>query len=305
MPHKDFLYFRKLKESLVKKVKEKHPEIDANLSGWKGKEIRFFQIDLEDTVNGRISEKWFYTHLKSDTKKLPRVDILDLLSRYVGYEDWQAFKSSQRVLAVKPVKWVVAVVAVLLVMAAGYLFLPDLQPKAYTISVVDAYTNIPLADNQLLVTQLFEDQSPMEIECDESGKYQLLKIGEGMTFVLSAPYYHTDTIVRKPVRSSYHEMIRLLPNDYALMIDFFANTDTNDWMQRRVQLSDIISENARILQVDENNQMALELYSKHSFINKLTIPSNSLRNIEILDIRFEGDQITHLRFKQKKGGNDE
>jgi hypothetical protein len=305
MPHKDFLYFRKLKESLVKKVKEKYPEANTDISTWKGKEILLFQIDLENTVKGRISEKWFYTHLKSDTDRLPRVDILDLLSRYVGFEDWQSFKNSQSISVGSNRRWVVGIGAIVLLLVAGYIFVSVFHASKYSISVVDAYTNIPLTKDQLLVIQLFEDQSPLEIPMDKAGNYVLFKTGEELTFVINAPYYHSDTVVRKPTRSNRQEVIRLMPNDYALMIDYFANTETNDWMQRRKELSDIISEKARIIQVDKDNQMALELYSKNSFINKLTIPSKSLQNIEILDIRFEAGQISQLRFRQKKGGNDE
>ena len=36
----------------------------------------------EDIVNGRISEKWFYTHIKSNSGKLPRIDMLNILSEY-------------------------------------------------------------------------------------------------------------------------------------------------------------------------------------------------------------------------------
>ena len=68
------------------------------------------------------------------------------------------------------------------------------------------------------------------------------------------------------------------------MLHYFSNTDTEDWTQRRIQLSEIISDNAKIFQLDKEGQIALEMYSKHSFINKLTIPSKSLKNIEIIDL---------------------
>ena len=96
--------------------------------------------------------------------------------------------------------------------------------------------------------------------------------------------------------------MRLFPNDYAMMLDYLSNTEANDWEARRAQLSGIIADNARIFQVTEDGQLVMEMYTKHSFINKLTIPSKSLRNIEIFDIKFEGEKISQLRFMQKKGG---
>ena len=41
-----------------------------------------------------MSEKWFYSYFKNNTEKLPRIDILNLLSVYVGYDNWEAFKNT-------------------------------------------------------------------------------------------------------------------------------------------------------------------------------------------------------------------
>ena len=53
-----------------------------------------FQEDLFQEVKGKVSEKWFYTYFKNDAPKLPRIDMLNLLSSYVGFENWYAFKSA-------------------------------------------------------------------------------------------------------------------------------------------------------------------------------------------------------------------
>ena len=44
----------------------------------------------------------------------------------------------------------------------------------------------------------------------------------------------------------------------------------------------------------------MEMYNKQEFINKLTMPLRSLRQIDVLDIRYVGDRIQVLRFKQKE-----
>jgi hypothetical protein len=41
----------------------------------------------------------------------------------------------------------------------------------------------------------------------------------------------------------------------------------------------------------------MELFNKQEFIDKLTMPSSSLRKIEILETRYLDDQIILLRFK--------
>jgi len=58
----------------------------------RGQDIVNFQEDLADKVQGRVSSKWFYTHIRPSTnEKLPRVDMLNMLSQYVGYKDWSDF----------------------------------------------------------------------------------------------------------------------------------------------------------------------------------------------------------------------
>ena len=58
---------------------------------WKGNTITDFQEDLRRKTKGSISEKWFYTYIKKETAKLPRIDMLNLLSVYVGYNNWNDF----------------------------------------------------------------------------------------------------------------------------------------------------------------------------------------------------------------------
>ena len=53
-----------------------------SIEEWKGNDIVAFQEDLFENVKGTISEKWFYTYLKNDIDKLPRIDMLNMLSNY-------------------------------------------------------------------------------------------------------------------------------------------------------------------------------------------------------------------------------
>ena len=84
-------YLDTLKEEIVATMKQSYPGIDSNISEWKGQDIVNFQEDLLDKVSEHISEKWFYTHMKSRSDLLPRVDVLNFLSRYVGCKDWNDF----------------------------------------------------------------------------------------------------------------------------------------------------------------------------------------------------------------------
>jgi len=41
----------------------------------------------------------------------------------------------------------------------------------------------------------------------------------------------------------------------------------------------------------------MELFTKWEFIDKMTMPSHSLKNIEILNTKYFGDKIVVLRFR--------
>ncbi|SHM37861.1 hypothetical protein [Chryseobacterium polytrichastri] len=89
----DLLHFEQLKKEVqAQYLKEYTPSYD-DISKWKGIDIIYFQEDLRKKAKGNISEKSFYTYFKnSPVTKLPRIDMLNLLSIYTGYDSWYEFK---------------------------------------------------------------------------------------------------------------------------------------------------------------------------------------------------------------------
>ncbi|WP_407403433.1 hypothetical protein [Chryseobacterium sp.] len=89
----DLLHFEQLKREVqAQYLKEYTPSFD-DISKWKGIDIIYFQEDLRKKAKGNISEKSFYTYFKnSPVTKLPRIDMLNLLSIYTGYNSWYEFK---------------------------------------------------------------------------------------------------------------------------------------------------------------------------------------------------------------------
>jgi hypothetical protein len=87
------LHFEQLKKDVqAQYLKEYTPSYD-DISKWKGIDIIYFQEDLRKKAKGNISEKSFYTYFKnSPVTKLPRIDMLNLLSIYAGYDSWYEFK---------------------------------------------------------------------------------------------------------------------------------------------------------------------------------------------------------------------
>jgi len=67
----------------------------------------------------------------------------------------------------------------------------------------------------------------------------------------------------------------------------------------------MISSNAQIIQINKGSEIAMEIYNKAEFIDKLTMPTSSLKNIEIIETKFEEGQIIKMRFIQKESQLDE
>jgi len=91
----EILHFEQLKSEIQAQFLENHTPSFENISKWKGIDIIYFQEDLRKIAKGNISEKSFYTYFKSSpVTKLPRIDMLNLLSVYAGYQSWYEFKKN-------------------------------------------------------------------------------------------------------------------------------------------------------------------------------------------------------------------
>ena len=86
-------YFEELKKEIQTEYLKNNTPSDDDISKWKGIDITYFQEELRKKAKGNISEKTFYTYFKSSNlDKLPRIDMLNLLSNYVGCDSWYEFK---------------------------------------------------------------------------------------------------------------------------------------------------------------------------------------------------------------------
>lgn len=298
--------FEMLKQKVAERMKQSYPGINPSIAEWKGQEIVDFQEELLHYVNAHISEKWFYNHMKSSNPKLPRIDMLNLLSRYVGYANWDDFRyecADQSVVIVKPgnPNRYFIFVPVLVLVALGILFLMFklLSNREYTFRFYDADTAEPITNTIIEVSVLLPGESPVSHLCRPDGSFSLKTNKASIRFAIKSPYYQTDTIVRTLDKFNRDETVTLRPDNYALMIHYFSSMNVRDWRQRRDQLNHIIADSALIFQVFGKEAIGVELFTKWDFINKLTLPSAGLKNIEILDTRYQEDRITMIRFRQK------
>ena len=91
----DLLHFEQLKHDVQAEYLIDHTPSSNDISKWKGIDIIYFQEDLRKKGKGNISEKSFYTYFKnSPVTKLPRIDMLNILSIYAGYVSWYDFKKN-------------------------------------------------------------------------------------------------------------------------------------------------------------------------------------------------------------------
>jgi hypothetical protein len=305
--NKDFQTFDLLKKKIVERMRQSFPGINPAISEWKGHEITDFQEELLEKVNAHISEKWFYNHVKSEQETLPRIDILNLLSKYTGYSNWEDFKyhhSGQSIIANPTAganKYFLYVpLFVLSSLLIFYLLFKTVSTKDYKFQFYDADTRKPVSNTIIEVSVLVNGESPKSYLCSRDGSFSLKTGKANVRFVAKSPYYQTDTILRLLDKFNRYEIIQLRPDNYAMMIQYFSTMNVKDWQKRRDQLNKMISDSALIYQVYDKESVGVELFNKSEFINKLTLPSTGLKEIDILDTKYQKDKISLIRFRQKE-----
>ena len=280
------------------------PGISPSISDWKGQDIVNFQEELLLKVNAHISEKWFYTHMKTDSGKLPRIDVLILLSKYAGYADWNDFvykNSGKRPgIKVSSGNLYFILVPLLVVGAMGIFLLINklASNREYTFCFYDTDTKESITHTGIEVSVILENESPVNYLCSPDGCFTMKTDQSIIRMVINSPYYRNDTIKRYLRRFNPEETIGLKANEYALMLRYFSEMNVQDWQNRRLKMDEMFDDGAMIYQVlNDKNATGMELYTKWEFIDKMTMPVQSLKNIEILNTKYVGEKIAVLRFR--------
>jgi hypothetical protein len=243
--------------------------------------------------------------MKSENDRLPRIDILNLLSRYAGYTDWNDFRyqhgdkvtsdrnhePSNRFFTLVPLILLVVSAAVFAIIKLG-------TRREYSFCFANMLTRQPVTDFPISVWLLRDNESPWFISCDSGGCFSIKTSRSDIRYVVKCPYYHTDTITRILSRTRKHETVYLKTDNYALMLNYISHTNLEDWKIRREQLDNIFSDDAMIYQVFLEENLGMELYNKWEFINKVSLPARSMKNLEIIDMTYDGGKISELWFKQ-------
>jgi hypothetical protein len=303
----DNIIYELLRKEIANVMKKSYPGVNSDVSEWKGQTITDFQEDLLQRVNGRISEKWFYTHMKSPDHTLPRIDVLNMLSQYAGYKNWDEFRhrnlasaSLSDTLANSNRVFILIPLIILAILAVLFTFYKIINTQNYRFTFIDADTGEPILNTRIQAELLLNNETPVSYLSDSKGNIIIRTDQSRIRLAVNAPCYLEDTIIRIVKKFNRNEQIRLRSDPYSLMIQYFSQTDVESWQNRREQLDRIISDNAMIFRLSDRKEgSGMELYNKREFIDKLTMPAASLRQIEIISSRYEKNQIAILRFRNK------
>ncbi|MEM7658699.1 MAG: hypothetical protein AAF399_21425 [Bacteroidota bacterium] len=301
--------FHLLRKAVEARFQEAHAPFDMPITDWKGQDILNFQEHLLQEVKGQVSEKWFYTHIKQDHDRLPRIDVLNLLAGYVGEQSWAQFCGARREIAPevqtavegnRPWRSVLVgtLVAMLLLTSLGSWYVLGKEAPSHRFCLVDADSGEPIALPRLQVWLDQAAESPQLLEIDPAGCVEVTTAEMPIRLIIQGAYILPDTIVRYPQTANSEEHIPLYADDYARMLHYFSTNQEADWQARRAQLEQMFDPEVYIIQVYPENQRAMELYTREAFINKLSLPIPSLKQMEIVETRYEAGRLTYVRFYQ-------
>ncbi len=289
----DQFYFNLLKSAIATTFLKNHTA-PAAIEEWKGEEIVLFQEDLFAKVKARVSEKWFYTYCKKEASKLPRIDMLNMLSQYVGFRNWAAFKKEHTLkLQGKTKTKSFQFVVLALVSLICLLWLFTNTKNEFKFCFVDDLQHTPITD-AVNIKIISTKESAIELKTDSLGCFSYTTNAEYITFVVKSPYYKTDTIVRY-IDTNEHQLVPLATDDYALMLKYYAEGNSNDFKKHKAQLNELIADEAIIYQF-HSNTIGVEVFSKEDFVRMLTIPTSGLRRVKILDRTLKDGKIVKLKF---------
>ena len=290
-----------LKEDVLLTYQKQYPYFKGNWKTFSSQDIQNLIDLIANTVKQTVSEKWIYTHLKSEiNEKLPRKDMLDILSQFVGFSGWDeyVFKCKEEpIIVLKPKSsnrakiYFVLFLVVLLLMYLGYKFIKS--EKIQTIEVKNAFTEEQVNSDEVKAILIEENvETPIEII---DSKIQI-NAKDCSKIVLKSPHYKDKTVI---INKNSNSDISLQPDDSAMILKGFMKSDIKDWQTRKEQLHKILATDLEVL-VMLKNDLGIEYFNKKEFSEKLIVPSVSLKKMKVIDIqRNNMNEINFIRILQE------
>ncbi len=373
----EILHFEQLKKEIQNRYLEFYTPSHEEISRWKGIDIIYFQEDLRKKAKGNISEKSFYTYFKtSPVTKLPRIDMLNLLSIYAGYQSWHDYKKQHlfedeslseveesneesqeqeivynssekniqkkdeefisphnpsnknsdiqitkpdyqstksilqeketlilqhgKSLKKKVIEYLWIGISLILATAAILLgFRDQIFGRYFTYCFTDADRN-SVIKGELEIKVIKENESPLFYRIKPGECFYYSTKDKELKMEISSTLYENQTIDRKLETAPKEETIELKPDDYKMAVDYFSKKNTEgeaDLSKKREQLDRLISNDAVISQIYDNDVYGLETISKQKYITLVTTPTTSLKNLKVIEMKREKGKIVLIKFK--------
>lgn len=325
--------FEILKKKIETRFFESNSASSPDISDWKGQDIVTFQEDLLTKTKSTVSEKWFYTYFKSEIKKLPRIDMLNILCEYTGYISWTEFVSEQsknnktppeeirKVVKTvsapeiiqeetetesephkqvpKPLKRrkyiiIFSLIGLLLLGAGVGAYFMFLYKKTYEFCFVDADRKSNVSEPvEVLIAR--EGFSPLELYTD-NGCIEFPSNEDTILMTVKSTYYKQDTFKIDLRLYQGKENIRLQPDDYKVMLRHYSKSSQS--VKERIRMLDeMIADNALIYQVFDSEYFGVEVLNKKQYINLVSLPTTSLKNFVLIEAEREHGKIVKIKFK--------
>lgn len=301
--------FQELKQKVLLKYQEQYTFFQGNWKTFSSLDIQNLIGLIEEKCKQSISEKWIYTHLKPETNnKIPRKDMLNILSEFVGFSGWDEFTFEEKSIQIIEKtqlknskiskKWLLLLFIPLALVIVFFSKKEESKPK--TIQLNNEYTNEKVNAQEVKVFEV-KDSVKQELEIKE-GKVQVSNNSNGKSkLVIQSPFYKSKTIVLNSngITNEPPKQIDLKPDDYAMMLKAFMLSDIKDWQTRKEQLNKILSDNLEVI-VMLKDDLGAEYFNKTEFSQKLIVPTASLKKMKIVEIKSDAnDKIQFIRIKQE------
>lgn len=324
--------FDLLKKDVSKRFFESNSASSPDISEWKGQDIVSFQEDVFTKTRSTVSEKWFYTYFKSDFKKLPRIDMLNLLTQYAGYSGWSEFLRKQQNSFENPTttlnseelieipesdtknrglqppqperkletkkqsgKLGYVLFAILgLGIVASAVYFGFFYQKTYEFCFVDADRNSAITE-PIEITIARKGFTPLEL-FTEKGCVEFSSSEDTLLMAINSTYYKQDTFKLNLHEYRGMETIRLEPDDYKVMLRHYSKS-SQSVKERIKMLDEMIADDALIYQVYDNEYFGVEVLSKKQYINLVSLPTSSLKNFTLIEAERKSGKIVKIKFK--------
>lgn len=297
-PMNELNSFFDLKIQVLNQYKIFYPYFNGDWKSFSSEDIRNLIEKIEEKTGKTLSEKWIYTHLKpADNQKLPRKDTLNILAEFVDCNSWDEFLFKSTIDIAEPKRKNVTRIIRLIVLLLLFVSTIFLTIKYFNsenkkdIELKNEYTGKPIQVDQVTVYKVENDKkipivvNDSKIELNEDDK----------KIVIESPFFETKEIVNP------HEQKQILikPDDYAMVLKTFIESDLKDWKTRKSQLDKILSDELEVILLFQND-LGAEYMNKEDFASKLIIPTSETKKWEILQLETNFEKkIKFIRIRKQ------